>query len=162
VTAPVADPRSTAPGGRAAPGTEDASRNAAVARRLYRELWGECRYEVADELFHPDFTYAALPGLRGGAAKVAAVRSYHTTFPDLEVVVEELVAGADGVAARVSFSGTDTGGLRGRPPTGRHVRAWTVDFLRFRDGLVISDWVGADWLGVFVQLGIVTDPWPTA
>jgi hypothetical protein len=40
------------------------------------------------------------------------------------------------------------------------VRAWTGDFLRFRDGLVISDWVGADWLGVFVQLGIVTDPWP--
>ena len=132
-----------------------------MARRLYQELWNERRYEVADELFHAEFAYAAVPGLRGGAAKVAAVRGYHATFPDLRVAVEELVAGADAVAARVSLSGTDTGGLRGRPPTGRLMSAWTVDFLRFRDGRIIADWVGADWLGIFVQLGVVPDPWRT-
>jgi predicted ester cyclase len=134
----------------------------AVAQRLYREMWGERRYEVADELFHPDFTYAAVPGVRGGAAKVAAIRGYHATFPDLLVVVDELIAGPNSVAARVCLSGTDTGGVKGRPPTGRYARCWAVDFLHFRDGLVYSDWVGADWLGMLVQLGIVSDPWQTA
>jgi hypothetical protein len=40
------------------------------------------------------------------------------------------------------------------------MRGWVVEFLRFRDGLIIGDWVGADWLGVLQQLGVlqVRDP----
>lgn len=130
-----------------------------VARRLYEDLWNGRRYDVAPQLFHPDFRSPAQPGLRGAAAKLAAVRSYHIAFPDLHVTIEQLVASADRVAARWTITGTDDGGFHGRPPTGRTVTSWGVDFLEFRDGLVIGDWVGVDWLGTLVQLGITDDPW---
>jgi predicted ester cyclase len=131
-----------------------------VARRLYDEVWNGRRYDVAEEIVHPEFRSAAAPGLRGGAAKVAAIRGYHAAFPDLQVEIVDLVVGADRVAARLTFSGTDTGGLKGRPPTGRPIRSWTAEFLTFTDGRISGDWVGSDWLGTFVQLGVLPDPWP--
>jgi predicted ester cyclase len=126
---------------------------------MYQQLWNDRRYEVAAELFDPSFRHPAFPELRGGAAKVAAVRAYHDAFPDLLLTVDELVAGPDSVAARFTVRGTDTGGLKGRQPTGRPVRSWGVDFLRLRDGRITHDWIGADWLGVLTQLGVVPSPW---
>ena len=58
------------------------------------------------------------------------------------------------------MTGTDTGGLKGRPPTGRSVRAWGVEHLGIRDGRIVSDWLGVDWLGILVQLGAIPNPWP--
>jgi predicted ester cyclase len=135
-------------------------RHAAVARRLYEEIWNEQRYDVADELFHPAFEQIGIPGRGGPATKIAAIRGYHGSFPDLRVVIDELLATRDTVAARLTLSGTDTGGFRGRAPTGRPVRGWIVEFLCFREGLIIGDWVGADWLGVLQQLGMVHLPDP--
>ena len=131
----------------------------AVARRMYQVLWNDRRYGQAEELFDPAFRHPAFPGLEGAAAKAAAVRAYHEAFPDLVLTVDELVAGSGGVAARFTVTGTDTGGLRGGPPTGRTIRAWGVDFLRIRDGRITEGWVGADWLGILTQLGRVADPW---
>jgi len=130
-----------------------------VARRFYEEVWNDRRYDVADELFHPDFRTPAAAGLRGGAAKVAAIRGYQATFPDLHVQVEDLVANGDRVAVRWTFTGTDTRGLKGRPPTGRPIRCWHAEFFSFEEDRIIGDWVGTDWLGAFVQLGIMPDPW---
>ena len=129
------------------------------ARRLYDEVWNAGRYEVADQLFHPDFQYPPAPGLRGPEAKLAAIRRYRTASPDLHIRVDDLVAQGDTVAVRWTISGTDTGGLAGRTPTGRSFSAWGVDILGFREGRIISDWIGVDWLGVFTQLGAIDDPW---
>jgi predicted ester cyclase len=130
-----------------------------VVRRLYDEVWTGRDYAVADELFDPEFSYPAAPGLKGAEAKLQAIRSYHQSFPDLQARIEDLVVSADHAAVRYTVTGTDLGGLRGRPPTGRKVSAWGVDFLGFRDQRIISDWVGSDWLGLLVQLGVVNDPW---
>lgn len=131
----------------------------AVARRLYDDLWNDERYDVAGELFHPDFHPPGQPGLAGAAAKIAAIRGYRAAFPDLRITVDQVVVGVAEVAVRWTMTGTDTGGFRGRPATGKPVRAWGVDFLEFKDGRIVNDWVGADWLGVFLQLDVVTNTW---
>ncbi|RSN45199.1 hypothetical protein DMC64_20395 [Amycolatopsis sp. WAC 04197] len=145
------------PGPRTAAGSHET-----VARRVYADLWNDRRYENADDLFHPHFSSPAAPELSGGAAKLAAIRVYHAAFPDLKVTIDQLVASADQVAVRWSVTGTDTGGLRGRPPTGRVITTWGVDFLEFDNGRIIRDWVGTDWLGTLVQLGAVQSPWTNA
>lgn len=130
-----------------------------VARRLYDDVWNGRHYDLAAELFHAGFSTPSAPGLRGGAAKAAVIRGYHATFPDLHVEVVDLVVDEDRVAARLALSGTDTGGFRGRPATGRAVSCWVAEFLTFDDGRIVDDWVGSDWLGALVQLGHVDDPW---
>jgi predicted ester cyclase len=130
-----------------------------VVRRFYDEVWNGRDYAVAEELFDPEFSYPAAPGLKGAEAKLRAVCSMHQSFPDLQVTIEELVISADHAAVRGAITGTDLGGLGGRPPTGRKVSSWGVDFFGFRDQRIVSDWVGADWLGILIQLGVVSDPW---
>ena len=130
-----------------------------VVRRLYDEVWTDRSYAAAHELFDPEFSYPHAPGLKGPEAKLQAVRNYHQSFPDLQVTIEDLVISADHAAVRYAVTGTDLGGFRGRPPTGRKFSAWGVDFFGFRDQRIISNWVGVDWLGLLIQLGVVSDPW---
>jgi len=65
------------------------------------------------------------------------------------------------VVLRGTFRGTDTGGRLGRPSTGRAVEDWIVDIMHFEGDKVVNEWIGADNLGLFIQLGVLDDPWPT-
>jgi hypothetical protein len=33
--------------------------------------------------------------------------------------------------------------------------------MHFEDDRVVSEWIGADNLGLFIKLGVLDDPWPT-
>jgi predicted ester cyclase len=88
------------------------------------------------------------------------VRRYHEAFPDLHLEVDELIVAGDTVVLRATFRGTDTGGYAGRPPTGRAVEERGITIMQFHDDRVVKEWVGADKLGLFIQLGVVDDPWP--
>ena len=35
-----------------------------------------------------------------------------------------------------------------------------VDIMHFEGDRVVSEWIGADKLGLFIQLGVLDDPWP--
>jgi len=141
------------------PAQPEMSQAEVVAKRLYDQVWNGRRYALAEELFAADYAHPSVPDLRGGAAKVAVIRGYHTAFPDLAVTVDELVAADDHVAVRLTITGTDTGGFRGKPPTGRTIDTWGVEFLCIHDGRIVEDWVGANWLGALEQLGVINSPW---
>ena len=66
----------------------------------------------------------------------------------------------DEVVLRCTFRGTDTGGYVGRTPTGRPVEEWVVTIMHFEDDKVVREWIGADKLGMFIQLGVLDSPWP--
>jgi predicted ester cyclase len=128
-------------------------------RDFFRRVWNERDYAAAGRLYAETFSNPAAPGVSGAAAKTMFIRSYHQAFPDLTVTIEDLVTADRVVAVRYVAAGTDLGGFRGRPPTGRRVTIWAVSFLRFDGDRVVSEWVGADYLGLFEQLGTVTSPW---
>lgn len=46
------------------------------------------------------------------------------------------------------------------PPTGRAVEERVVSIMHFEVDKVVSEWIGADKLGPFIQLGVLDDPWP--
>lgn len=96
------------------------------------------------------------------AAKLEAIRTYHQAFPDLQVDVEEVVVGGNTVVVRSTVRGTDTGGYAGRGPTGRAAEEWVVNFMRFEGDRCVSEFIGADKLGLFIGLGVVDDPWQPA
>jgi len=120
-------------------------------------VWNGRDYAAASELFSESYVN---PFGTGPSARVEPIRRYHQAFPDLHLEVEELVVAGDTVMLRMTFCGTDTGGYLGRPPTGRPVEEWVVDIMHFEGDKVVSEWIGADKLGLFIQLGVLDDPWP--
>lgn len=78
----------------------------------------------------------------------------------MHVDIDDLIVAGDTVVLRFTVRGTDTGGYAGRSATGRAVQEWAVNIMRFRDDCVVSEWMGADKLGLFIQLGVLDNPWP--
>ena len=126
-------------------------------RTFVEEVWNRRNYEAASDLYAA--THVNAFG-RGPAARVEPIRRYHEAFPDLHIEIEELIDAGDTVVLRSTFRGTDTGGYAGLPPTERTVDEWVVTIMHFDGEKVIREWIGADKLGMFIQLGVLEDPWP--
>ena len=126
-------------------------------RRFVDEVWNGRNYKAAADLYGEG--YVNMFGA-GPSAKVEPIRRYHQAFPDLHLEVEELIVGGDTAVLRVTFRGTDKGGYAGRAPTGLAVEEWAVTIMHFEGDRVAREWIGADKLGLFIQLGVLDDPWP--
>jgi len=127
-------------------------------RRFVDEVWNGRNYEAAADLYGENYINSLG---RGPSARIEPIRLYHQAFPDLHVDVGEPIVAGDTVVLRVTFHGTDTGGYVGRAPTGRTVEEWAVTIMHFEGDKVVSEWFGADKLGLFIQLGVLDDPWPS-
>jgi predicted ester cyclase len=92
----------------------------------------------------------------GGAEE--GIRMLLQGFPDLHIVVEELVAEDNRVVARLAMSGTNTGDYRGLPtPTRQQLESEAIAIVRIADGKVAEIRGTADRLGMLTQLGILPD-----
>jgi predicted ester cyclase len=135
-----------------------AAEREAQVRRFIDEVWNGRNYPATADLYGEAYTNALGSG---PSARGQAVRRYHQPFPDLHLDVDELIVAGDTVVLRATFRGTDTGGYAERPPTGRPIEEWGVTIMHFEHDRVVREWIGADKLGLFIQLGVVEDPWPT-
>jgi predicted ester cyclase len=136
----------------------DVAERETQVRSFVEEVWNGRNYEAAADLYSDSYVN---PFGTGPSARVEPIRRYHQAFPDLHLDVEELIVAGDTVVLRGTFRGTDTGGRLGRPSTGRAVEDWIVDIMHFEGDKVVNEWIGADNLGLFIQLGVLDDPWPT-
>lgn len=75
-------------------------------------------------------------------------------FPDLNVVVDDLISEGDQVVARLTIRGTQTGLLMGRiPPSGKPAVWNGIDIFKVQNGLIAERWSLRDMLGMMRQVG---------
>jgi steroid delta-isomerase-like uncharacterized protein len=98
------------------------------------------------------------PAPMDGASWQAFLATFVAGFPDFRLVVEDLVAEGDRVAARWIFQGTHQGEFLGIPPTGKPVSMSAIEVNRVADGKVAEHWVALDQLGLLQQLGAIPAP----
>jgi steroid delta-isomerase-like uncharacterized protein len=110
------------------------------------------RFVAADVCIHPG-TPGAAPDTRGVEELTGAFEQFHDAFPDLHIVVDDVIAAGDRVAARWTATGTHRGDLGGIPATGRSVRWGGIDVYRLDEGKVVEWWRNDDFVGLLYQLG---------
>lgn len=112
----------------------------AVVRRMIDEVQRGHDLDVLDDLISEDFVN--LTAWEGEPPGRAAVRANHRllfdAFPDLDVVVHEMISTDDVVVTHKTLSGTHRGPFLGLPPTGRRVEIPVIDIVRVRDGRICS------------------------
>jgi steroid delta-isomerase-like uncharacterized protein len=113
----------------------------ALVLRLY-DAFDTGGVDLLDEVVAPDFCDRdPMPGQAPGLAGLKqAVGFFRAAFPDGEMVVDELVAEADKVVARVTLRGTQSGEFFGLPATGRLVAAEGIEVFRIAGGKVVEGW----------------------
>jgi steroid delta-isomerase-like uncharacterized protein len=123
-------------------------------RRFYDEIWNRADLTVIPELLTTDVVFRGSLGaeLTGQAEFAGYVREVTSALADYCCEIETLVAEADRVVARMTFSGRHRGPLLGVPATGRRVSWAGAAFFTFSGGRIADVWVLGDPRGLAEQL----------
>jgi steroid delta-isomerase-like uncharacterized protein len=134
--------------------------NKAIVRRLVEELWNKGNLSVADELFAPNYEHhdaSTLDFGRGPESEKKRATLYRTAFPDVRLMIEDIIAEGEIVMTRWSCRGTHKGDLSGIAPTGKQITITGVTIARLANGKLAEGWVNWDALGLMQQLGVVPE-----
>jgi steroid delta-isomerase-like uncharacterized protein len=134
--------------------------NKAVVRRLFEEVWNQGKLEVVGELVAQDYVYrtAHLPELRGPEGCKRLFAQFRAVFPDIQFSIDDMIAEGDKVAVRWRFTGKHSGAWGGATPTGKPVTVTGMSLHRLKDGQIVEGLIDQDILGMYEQIGLVTDP----
>ena len=117
------------------------TRNKAVAMRVFDEIFNHGKFEVADEIYAPDFQNHGLYRSVNLKTDQEAVHAEKKAFPDLRMSVEQMLAEGDKVAVLWTFRGTHTGsGYEGLPATGTRVELRGITIWRIVNGRIVEEW----------------------
>jgi steroid delta-isomerase-like uncharacterized protein len=130
--------------------------NKAVLTRFV-EFINTGKTAIADEVVAPDFLErdpfpGQQPGREGLKAIIFMIRA---AFPDLEWVVDEMVAEGEMVASRFTWSGTHRGPFLGVPATGKQVTVTGMVFDRMVEGQLVESQILMNTLSLLTQLGVM-------
>lgn len=126
----------------------------AIMRRWFTEGWrGDVA--MADEIFSPELTTNGIVvGIAGPKRNIASRLS---GFPDVQAVIEDVIAVDDKVVLRVVWHGTHMGPYSDIPPTGKPVEVRGLLIWRFgTDGKVEEIWSVQDQFSLLQQIGVIS------
>jgi predicted ester cyclase len=138
--------------------------NKTIMRRML-EAFNTGDTKVIPELLHPDLRdHSRGVGLEPEVRRAHPMRKVEIqitrdkeVFPDRHFKEELLVAEGDRVILHWSMTGTNTGPILGRPPTGKKVNWTGTEFVRIKDGKIIEhDDDHSHVYDLLFQLGLLT------
>ena len=137
-----------------------AAKNKAVAGRVFEEIFNQGKFQVAKEIYAPDFVNHGLRRNYDLQEDQAAVHAEKKAFPDLKMSVLLMAAEGDLVTAVWVFRGTHTGsGYDGLPPTGVKLELRGITVWRIVDGKIREEWTEFDQLRAAQQF-VTQLKWP--
>jgi steroid delta-isomerase-like uncharacterized protein len=114
--------------------------NKATARRVFLEIFNQGKYDVANEIYAPDFINHGLTRDANLAQDQAAVHGWRDAAPDLAMTVVNEIAEGDYVTVLWTGTGTNTGTGNGYTATGKRMTMRGITIWRFANGMIQEEW----------------------
>src|SRR5258707_13659194 len=135
--------------------------NKAVVRRFV-EFINSGNTAIADDVVAHDYLeHEPFPGQQPGRDGLKAViLMTRAAFPDIEWVMDDMVAEGDTVASRFTWRGTHRSAFMGVPPTGKQITVTGMVVDRVVEGHLVESWILMNTLSLLTQLGAVALPGP--
>ena len=132
--------------------------NKELLRRWFEEVWNKGRADAIEEMFDEN---GIAHGLSDDPSKPIRgprdYRPFYTTlrqaFPNLRIVIEDMVAEGDKVAARCSVRGKHEGDFMGRAATQSPVEFNGIAIVRIDNGKIVEAWNNFDFMTMYKQIG---------
>jgi len=123
--------------------------------RAYYDAINRGAFNDLDAVLDPQFVeheeVRGVPPTRDGIK--IKYRGLRAAFPDFRFAIDDLIAGGDRVAVRLTVSGTNTEPFMERAPTGRTFAVPSVGFFRIAGGRIVEHWGVFDQFAMLVALG---------
>jgi predicted ester cyclase len=131
--------------------------NKTLVRRLMEGI-SKGNMAVVDETVAANFVGHGRNAPQGVEGVKQVVSELRTSFPDVQITVEDQIAEGDKVATRYSWRGTHTGKLGAVEPTGKQVSTTGILMARIAGGKIVDGWLETDTVGVLQQIGALPTP----
>jgi steroid delta-isomerase-like uncharacterized protein len=128
--------------------------NKIIARRYIEEVWSDGNIEAANAIINENFLFhGPIREVEGIEAFKQFVTAIHSTFPDINFIIEDLAAEEDKVAFRWIMTGTHNNEFMGIAATGKQFTVRGATFARLSNEKMSEAWLYWDRLGMVEQLG---------
>ena len=134
--------------------------NKQLLRRWFDEVWNNGRAEAIEEMFDENGIAHGLSDdpsypIRGPQGFRPFYEVFRQGFPNLKIVIEDMVAEGDKVAARCSVRGKHEGEFLGREATQAPVDFTGIAIVRIKNGKIVEAWNNFDFMTLHKQVGLL-------
>ncbi len=134
--------------------------NKQLIRRWFEEVWNNGRVDAIEEMFAEN---GIAHGLSDDPSQPITgpreFRPFHTlfrdAFPNMMIVVEDIVAEGDKVAARCSVRAKHEGDFMGKEATQSPVEFTGITIVRVANGKIAEAWNNFDFMRLHKQVGLI-------
>ena len=116
------------------------SKNKALMRRIYEEMWNQGKPALAVEIFEQPV----------GVERF--VSQFLESFPDLQHTIEEIIVEGNRVAVKFSAHGTHAGTWMNFAPTGKAIHYTGVTWARIEQEKIVEHYTWWDKAGLIEQV----------
>ena len=132
-----------------------------VVQRWFDEVWNNGRAGAIDEMFDANGIAHGLSDDPSNPIKGPNnFKPFHTlfreAFPNMMIVIEDMVAEGDKVAARCSVRAKHEGEFLGRVATGSPVEFTGITIVRIGKGKIVEAWNNFDFMTLHRQVGLLS------
>lgn len=134
--------------------------NKKLMRRWFEEVWNKGRADAIEEMFDENgiahgLSDDPLNPIRGPRDFKPFHTLFREAFPNIVIVVEDMIAEGDKVAARCSVHGKHEGDFMGRAATQSPVQFTGIVIARIDNGKIAEAWNNFDFMKMYNQIGYV-------
>ena len=109
-------------------------------------------------MYAPSVVIHGIPGVEAGLECAKKFyQGFHRSFPDTQILVEDLFTRADKLACRFTVSGTHKSDFMGITATDKFIKFTGITILKFIAGKCTERWNQADFLGMLQQLETIPE-----
>ncbi len=134
--------------------------NKQLLRRWFDEVWNKGRTDAIDEMFdEKGIAHGLSDDPSNPIVGPTNFRPFHAVFreafPNMMIVVEDLIAEGDKVVARCSIRGKHEGEFLGKTATDAPVQFTGIAIVRVANGKIVEAWNNFDFMTLHRQVGLL-------
>ncbi len=107
---------------------------------FFEEVYNKHKAEYILDSYAKDYKEHHPGGANCAMDAVNIIKGTYTTFPDISVIVEDVIEENDLVATRLTFTATQKGEFAGIAPTNKTITFEAMEFFKVEDGRIVQSW----------------------
>ena len=123
---------------------------------LIDEAFNKGDLSVLEEIIHPEYLYSSTDSQLKGIDQLSQfIQTFRSSFPDLNLQIDDLVATDNRSCTAFTLRGTHKEDFMGISATNKTVEIRGIVMSRIEDDKIVEEWEILDNLSFFQQLGVV-------
>lgn len=108
--------------------------------RMFFRIYDTHDYALATSCMAADYMDHSLPQVRSMDDAIAILKSTHRSFPDIHVIIDDLIAEEDLVVFRGHFIATHCDDFLGHPASGARIEFEAIEIFKVKESKIVESW----------------------